>query len=241
MIKNVSVCSFLIVMLMLLSGCATYYTSNPIQGKVVDSVTKEPVEGVHILVYWPIYTGSHGHREGNIEVKEAVTDENGEYFIDGWGPKKNTLGTTFLWGMQIISTALHLEEPTMVVFKPWYEPRSYRNIDPSIQTVLTPRHADANQPLDFFWNKKTIELVKATDKDEYVRRYITGLSTQTSFLYNNCDWSRAPHFIRILDSHYNELNTHEFCQFGCLKPLSHIQPEQWCPPLSSIFGKLIDE
>lgn len=68
------------------------YQAAPISGKVVDKETGKPVEGVHVAVYWQLYSDSIGGLGGRVAsdvigVSETVTDEDGIYHIPGWGPK----------------------------------------------------------------------------------------------------------------------------------------------------------
>ncbi|MBI4843956.1 MAG: hypothetical protein HY809_06500 [Nitrospirae bacterium] len=60
----------------------------PYEGRVIDSETKEPVEGVVVLGVWyeerPNVAGSNSVY---YDAKETVTDKNGEFKIEGLGLK----------------------------------------------------------------------------------------------------------------------------------------------------------
>lgn len=71
------------------------YTSEEINGTVVDADTSEPIEGVVVVAQWILYVAGFG--EGGhwkvFKVHEAVTDKDGKYTIPGWGPKRRPFFT----------------------------------------------------------------------------------------------------------------------------------------------------
>jgi hypothetical protein len=79
----------------------------PYKGKIVDAETGEPIAGAAVLAVWRKQAPGIGHpREGIFDAKEAVTDENGDFFIPG------TSGLAVGWRIQ---------EPIFAIFKPGYE------------------------------------------------------------------------------------------------------------------------
>ena len=95
----------LIPVLLLLVSCATtggagpypeYYSAKPIQGRIVDGLSGEPVAGAAVLVSWwveymPLSTAifAFGHSETTkklLVVEESITDKDGNYQIPGWEP-----------------------------------------------------------------------------------------------------------------------------------------------------------
>jgi hypothetical protein len=87
-----------------------FYTAAPIDARIVDAETGEPVPGVFVIAHWQLVTGSlDGERyKGQLEVKETTTDANGAFHFDGF-TKPNP------------STAeLRDQDPQILIFKPGY-------------------------------------------------------------------------------------------------------------------------
>lgn len=107
---------FLLVIMFLLfyeqALCATF------KGKVIDADTKKPIEGAVVVASWSeeraTPTGSTTRLK---DVKETLTDKNGEWVIEG--PKGREMSNitaiiTFITGTYITNT------PEFIVFKPGY-------------------------------------------------------------------------------------------------------------------------
>jgi hypothetical protein len=79
------------------------------RGKVIDAESKEPIEGaVVVAMYYkyPIISGPGGGSSSMIHVKEALTDDNGEFHIPSY--------TTVI-------QPLSIEDPTaFIIYKPGY-------------------------------------------------------------------------------------------------------------------------
>lgn len=64
------------------AGCALAHRYGPYQGKVVDAETKETLEGVAILAVFNTQSyGPGGSTSHYVEVQEAITDRNGDFYI----------------------------------------------------------------------------------------------------------------------------------------------------------------
>lgn len=76
---------FLSLMIVLLTavGCAGFI-QGPFSGKVIDAETKEPIEGVVVIVVWrkAIYGSPGGPSTYFHEAKETLTDKNGDFYIE---------------------------------------------------------------------------------------------------------------------------------------------------------------
>lgn len=109
--------------LLILSACTqSFYTSSSIRGVVYDNETKKPVEGAILVAYWEIIDTDimgHGpHTRGYLEIDEAITDGNGEYFFPGWPPKfisTPLIDTDFLYDRM-----MSYKSPLIFVYKPGY-------------------------------------------------------------------------------------------------------------------------
>ena len=83
----------LVIAAMLLSvwafGDPPVYFAKPIRGTVVDAETGKGLNGVVVVATWRVHTIGIGHSGigGSIKTLEVVTDEEGKYFIPGWGPR----------------------------------------------------------------------------------------------------------------------------------------------------------
>ncbi len=102
---------FLSVMIVLMTatGCAGFIRG-PFSGKVIDSETKEPIEGAVVLVKWnkSVVTGSPGGPTSFIEeIKETLTDKKGEFYIEEYK------GFT-------INPLAKIKDPEFLIYKPGY-------------------------------------------------------------------------------------------------------------------------
>ena len=96
--KTLALASILVLCLPLTAGSAITNQFGPYYGKVIDTETKEPLEGAAVLVVF--YTNDYGPAGAIIryaDAVETVTDKNGEFKIDakriflfrplqGWDP-----------------------------------------------------------------------------------------------------------------------------------------------------------
>ncbi len=97
----------------------THYYANAIEGKILDEETKQPISGVHILAAWdqsnwlPPFGAD---AKAPFLVKEAVTDQQGNYKIDGWWKFRIPLGYRMIYS-----------GPTLMYFKYGYSFRYEHN------------------------------------------------------------------------------------------------------------------
>jgi hypothetical protein len=95
-----------------LNACGSpYYTSDPIEARVVDADTGQPIEGAIVTANWQLIGPSldtGGRKVGQLEVMETVTDKDGRLFFPGF-TKINPSGAE-----------LREEDPQILIFKPGY-------------------------------------------------------------------------------------------------------------------------
>src|SRR3989304_3297455 len=96
------------------------YIAEPIEGRVVDKETGQPIEGAVVVAQWILAKPLEGHSVDHWVVIEAITDTEGRYHIPGWGPK------TRPWNRWLSNY-----DPKLVVFKLGYWPKKLINQDPS--------------------------------------------------------------------------------------------------------------
>jgi len=103
---------------LLVSACGItplHYHGAPISGRVLDAQTGQPVEGAVVLATWKVWgccTTLQDARQRVVAVSEALTDAQGNYRIEAWGPIERPLGYERIVGF----------DPMISVFKPQYEP-----------------------------------------------------------------------------------------------------------------------
>lgn len=218
-------CLSVLFAFVLLSSCTTEHTkhtSAPIRGKIVDAVTKQPLAGVNVMVTWSVYSVTHKHFEGYLEVKEAVTNEKGEFLIEGWGLTENPF-----------SGALTDDEPKMLIFKPWYQEKYLSNSPPDFSKAYD---EIAPEQLGFYWDNKTIDLKPVDDHEKYVA-FIGSLQTALIDIYHGkaCDWTKAPRMILATSQFFKSLlnDGYQVSTMG----ISYIYRNEGCPTIESVFGE----
>ena len=165
-----------------LSASAFIYSAEAIEGWVVDAGTDKPIEGVIVVAHWQLKGGFEGGNPvGELQIIEAVTDQNGRYYFPSWGPK-------FAW-----SGYLKSESPEILMFKPGYKylgvsNRWYRDRDTSKSD----------------WNGKTVKLepFKRT-LEEYARHLgrLSDLLWRIGHAWAEpCGWKSFPRMILALDA-----------------------------------------
>lgn len=90
-----------------LCGCVSLvYYDGTYHGRVIDAQTREPIEGAVVLGVWSKgYMGAGGIAHEYYDARETVTDAQGEFSIEGMGPRVMT----------------HLQKMDVVIFKAGYE------------------------------------------------------------------------------------------------------------------------
>ena len=87
-------------------------------GRVIDADTKEPIEGAVVVASWNeekwIPLGEWMVRPK--DVKETLTNKNGEWSIKGPAGGENSLS----YYLSLISVLYHTTEPQFIIFKPGY-------------------------------------------------------------------------------------------------------------------------
>jgi hypothetical protein len=98
------------------SGCAYTY-----KGRVIDAGTKEPIEGAAVVVYWykekAVLVDSYQKLKN---VKETLTDENGEWKIRGPKGRKYKEVSPLLGIVSLLPFVYYTLTPDFIIFKPGY-------------------------------------------------------------------------------------------------------------------------
>ena len=129
------------------------------KGRVIDAETREPIEGAVVVAKWlkeqATITGPSTRLR---DVKEALTDKNGEWEIKG--PKGRDMGNitaifTFITGTYITNP------PEFIIFKPGYCPYGSL-IDVCLRKMKPLGHDKVAEGV-------TVELVRLTKREDRVR------------------------------------------------------------------------
>ena len=191
--RNIRLFATICVLLLPLSACALFpknYHGAPIEGWVVDKDTKEPIVGVSVFIRWELYAGLHYDRIGDLLVMETVTDEDGRYVFDAWGPLKAKKGE------------LSISTPHLVFFKLGYLSRSAHNEhDPD-------SHRQKIRGSD--WNGKTIEISKNSYSIERYARHTRYLGSLINpYPGDPCVWQKVPIFTAQIIKLRDQLDKHK--------------------------------
>ena len=82
--------SMFIILLLFAAYYPWFYMGDSIEGVVLDKESGEPVVGaVAVLQFTVSKSKLHGSIEKVIHLAESVTDEEGRYTFDRWGPKQH--------------------------------------------------------------------------------------------------------------------------------------------------------
>ena len=88
------------------------------KGKVIDSETKEPIAGAVVVASWHEETATISGASSRLkDVKEALTDQNGEWRIEG---PRGREGGSLIALFSSITGAYYTRPPEFIIFKPGY-------------------------------------------------------------------------------------------------------------------------
>lgn len=108
----------LIIGAMILFMALVYGEDRRFYGRVVDADTKEPIEGAVVVAHWVEARATiSGEKTRYKDVKEVLTDKNGEWSING---PKGSKGNDFVAYLTFFTGAHYTREPDFIIFKPGY-------------------------------------------------------------------------------------------------------------------------
>ncbi len=167
---------FTIILLFTVMFFSTSACGANFKGKVIDADTKEPIEGAIVVASWteeaPTAAGSTSRLR---DVKETLTDKNGEWAIKGPSGKG-----IFSW-LRFFTSLYSARPPVFIVFKPGYcsWPKGFG----------VPACKDKIKGFDI---EKTIELPKLTDRSrESLLRNIPFIAAEKD--------GKIPHYENLLE------------------------------------------
>ncbi len=172
-----------------LPACAgLMYSAEPMEARVVDAETKQPLKDVVVTANWQLEQGTMGGniQVGQLMVIETVTDEQGKFSFPGFGPK--------------LAVTSHLvnDDPQLLIFKGGYHYQALRNeysSKPELRTRMV-RRSD--------WNGKTIELNPFEGTMEEWAEHVSNLGRNMDFILDfargdkDCNWKKTPRMLAAL-------------------------------------------
>lgn len=164
---------------------APVYTAEPFSAQVVDAETGQPVAGAVIVANWELVSGGlDGPRHlGQLEVKETVTDERGQFSFPGFTRPNPALGE------------LRGSDPRVLVFKGGYEAATYHgSLDPRNQGGARRRASIDGKVLKLARLKPTM-----TGPKFDVMQFHGLLNTQLFRIVGDCQWQKAPRLFLAMD------------------------------------------
>lgn len=171
-----------LIFLVAIFGCSSpkpeEYSSESINGFIVDEESDLPVDGAHIVAYWmlKVSTGGDGDiDDGLLNLVEVVTDDKGAFEIPAWGPKKipkNSIGT------------LKSESPGIIVFKEGYHYRFLSNVSSYLEAAKDHQYSYASIARSDS-DGSTINLRKFNPEKDKCWDSIRGLRRTLERIHNN--------------------------------------------------------
>ena len=179
---------FILTCLATLPACASLmYSAEPIDAKVIDADTKQPLEGVIVIANWELRgpaTAGGSAPIGQLRVMETVTDKDGQFSFPAWGPKP-------------ARGALLNRDPQLLLFKPGYR---YRGLENEFRDGMELEPLRRSE-----WNRKTIALkpFKGTI-EEWIKNF-ESLNNDLEHIAadqpEECNWKKLP---RTIVAMFNE-------------------------------------
>jgi hypothetical protein len=187
---------FILFVLLILVDKPLY--GDTFKGRVIDADTKEPIEGAVVVATWHKARATpHGETSRLKDVKEALTDKNGEWVIEG--PKGRWSGNitaifTFLTG------TYYTRPPEFIIFKPGYCPYGSL-VDVCMRKEIKPMGHDK------IAEGVTVELPRLTSGEDRVRV----IPHPIDFNGNPRElYKKQREFIRLINEERRNLGLREF-------------------------------
>jgi hypothetical protein len=190
-----------------LSACATYqYSAKPIHARVVDAQTGEPLPGVNVVAVWELEDPIATKGQGNLQLMEAVTDGNGNFQFQAWGPKP--IPVTAFPG-----TRLTNNDPRIILFKSGFTPRAVYN---DTHSAILKDPNDAGPVIrDSQWEGKAIGLEKFSGPPSTYAILVSGVLTGVG---GGCEWKSMPRMVVTLNRESDRLKREGVVKYSVANP-----------------------
>jgi hypothetical protein len=195
-IRCFSIWFYVIVLLTFIIPCAH---AKIFKGKVIDADTKEPIEGAVVVAVWKTErttpTATHVDLK---DVKECLTDKNGEWSISGPKGRADEL----LPGLSLFIP--HTKEPEFIIFKPGYcsWPNAFY-IDACRDKINLKKNERIGEG-------GTLELPKLTNREDRLKAQRIGSAFLTETLADKQRARKIKNFLRLLNEEKKRLGLDEY-------------------------------
>jgi len=174
------------------AACASplHYSAEAFSVRVIDQVTKAPIEGVSVVAQWEVRGGIHPRTIDLLHLEEAVTDADGRFRIAGWGPVPAPL-----------EGYLDTQDPVIVFFKSGYRVKRVSNLGP-----FAPGEREHLSVRNSAWNGRTVQLTPHERRD-----FLPPGFAAVTYMYGwphrpgKCWWKSAPKFVAAVDREVRRL------------------------------------
>lgn len=196
------------------------YSARSISGKVVDVDTGKPLEGTVVIAIWQLERGFGLEGDipsGFMQVSEVVTDAEGNYFIEGWGPLRRPRGTY-----------LGKLAPLLIYFRDGYINSGHVNY---MNRVNYDNRRNSMQHSQ--WDGETIRLKEFAGNLEEYRNVLQAVSSSLDAVFNpmfgakKCDWLRIPIMVSIFNQ-YGQRFIENNISSGLIPDLTDLNSENEC-------------
>jgi hypothetical protein len=180
-----------LLLLSLLSACATSYSAKSINAHVVDAESRQPMEGVVVVVHWIVKFGLEGGGGTDMKLMETVTDGDGNFFFPAWGPESIPSGLP-------LEARLKGQDPEIILYKKGYFPVGLSNDRPtSGQAGSGPSVRTSD------WGGKTIPMKKFIGERRVYGAMLDSMLTGVN--YGGCNFNKIPRLLSAVISEQAEL------------------------------------
>jgi hypothetical protein len=172
--------SLLMFLLIGVSACEKKYS-----GKIIDTDTKEPIEGAVVVASWVKARATIAGDDTNFyDVKETLTDKEGRWTIEG---RKGNCGALLPSALKLVGISC-IRKPTFIVFKPGYcsWPEGF-----GVNVCKTMRRYD-------YGTSEIAELPKLTNREDRLRVMPSPVSGQGA-------WEKQNEFIKMINEERKNL------------------------------------
>jgi hypothetical protein len=194
--RSISIGFFAIMLLSFMISCAHAKT---FRGKVIDADTKEPIEGAVVVASWTEETTTPTATHSRLkDVREVLTDKNGEWSISGPKGRANEL----IPGLSLFIP--YTKEPQFTIFKPGYCPWPLGFYIDACKEKIKP---EGNGRVR---EGATIELPKLTKTQDRWRAEGVGSDFMTEMLGDKQKARKMKNFLRLLNEERRFLGLSEY-------------------------------
>jgi hypothetical protein len=193
-------CIFIgVFMITVLSSSISF--AKTFRGKVIDADTKEPIEGAVVVAEWSEETTTPTATHFRLkDVKEVLTDKNGEWMIKG--PRGGEIGNIKTI-ISVLTGAYFTKRPRFYILKPGY------CSCPAVPGIKVCN--ERMRPQGINGEGEILELPKLTKKED--RLYTQGMTIPDCFFEMTADIQKArkiKNFLRLLNQEARFLGLDEY-------------------------------